>query len=67
VIGLAALATLAPRLHGLAAFRQPILGMVLHPLAIVLMLQIQWYATIRAWIGKPIGWRGRTQPVGTLS
>jgi glycosyltransferase involved in cell wall biosynthesis len=67
VIGLAALATLAPRLHGLVAFRQPILGMVLHPLAIVLMLQIQWYATIRAWIGKPIGWRGRTQPVGTLS
>ena len=35
---------------------------VLHPLGVLLLLAIQWYAILRALIGKPIGWKGRTHP-----
>jgi hypothetical protein len=31
----------------------------LHPIAILLLLVIQWYAIVRAVIGKPVGWKGR--------
>jgi hypothetical protein len=37
-------------------------GFVLHPVAIVLLLAVQWYAIVRAVLGKPIGWKGRGQP-----
>ena len=50
-----------PRLFGVVRFRQSILGALLHPIGIVLLLAIQWYAVIRAVIGKPIAWKGRTQ------
>lgn len=40
-----------------------------HPiLGAFLLLSIQWYANFRHWIGKPVGWKGRTkvgvQPLG---
>jgi hypothetical protein len=35
---------------------------LLHPIAILLLLAIQWYAIVRAILGKPIGWKGRPYP-----
>ncbi len=57
--------SLAPRIHGAIRFDQLWIGAALHPFGIAALLAIQWYATIRAWIGKPVGWKGRTPP--TLS
>lgn len=56
------IAAYLPRFHGVWRFRQPILGAVLHPVGIALLLMIQWYATWRAIIGRPIGWKGRELP-----
>lgn len=65
VISLSTLAiflSLWPRFHATARFRSSWIGAFLHPLSIALLLLIQWYATFRFWIGKPVGWKGRTPP-----
>ncbi len=54
--------SLAPRIAGAIRFRQSLLSAILHPVGIVALLGIQWYATFRWAIGKPIGWRGRIIP-----
>jgi hypothetical protein len=61
----AALLALAPRLHGAVRFRQSWLGALLHPIGILALLGIQWYATVRALIGRPVGWKGRGKPDGS--
>jgi glycosyltransferase involved in cell wall biosynthesis len=45
-----------------AKFNQSRLGALLHPFGILALLAIQWYATLRAWVGKPVGWKGRPRP-----
>jgi glycosyltransferase involved in cell wall biosynthesis len=57
-----AVLTLAPRLHAARHFRQSWLSAILHPVGVVLVLTIQWFANVRSWVGKPIGWKGRVQP-----
>ena len=54
--------SLAPRIHAAIRFAQSWIGVVFHPLSIVALLAIQWYATVRAWLGRPVGWKGRTPP-----
>lgn len=39
-------------------FRASLLGAVLHPLGIVLLLAVQWYALL----APPVGWKGRSPP-----
>ncbi|QEL13500.1 glycosyltransferase family 2 protein [Limnoglobus roseus] len=53
---------LLPRVHGAIRFRQSGLGATLHPLGVTALLAIQWYATVRAVLGRPVGWKGRTKP-----
>ncbi|OWK38304.1 Glycosyl transferase, family 2 [Fimbriiglobus ruber] len=52
----------APRLAVAERFRASWVGALLHPLGVTLLLAIQWYATVRAWVGKPVGWKGRAYP-----
>lgn len=40
-------------------YHQSWLGAVLHPIGVLILLAIQWYATACAWTGRPIGWKGR--------
>ena len=47
------------RLAVVNKFRSPSICVTLHPVAIVLLLAVQWYAIVRAVIGRPIGWKGR--------
>lgn len=35
---------------------------VFHPVAILLLLAIQWYAVLGAVLGRPVGWKGRSSP-----
>lgn len=49
-----------PRLLAAVRFQQPLSSALLHPLGILLLLSVQWYALTRKLIGKPVGWRQRT-------
>ena len=58
----ACVSSLIPRIACAIRYRQSWLGAILHPVGILLMLAIQWYATVRAWVGRPVGWKGRGHP-----
>jgi hypothetical protein len=60
-VGLASL----PRLDAARRFRQSWLGALVHPLGILTLLVIQWFARFRALIGTPVGWKGRQHPCPT--
>jgi glycosyltransferase involved in cell wall biosynthesis len=51
-----------PRILSAARFQQSWLSVALHPVGVALLLAIQWYATLRHWIGRPVGWKGRPLP-----
>lgn len=51
-----------PPLHAARRFGQPLVCGLLHPLGVLLLVAIQWYALFRAVIGKPVGWKGRSHP-----
>jgi hypothetical protein len=62
-VGLSAAAIICsylPRLVGVALFRQSVLGAILHPVGVLLLVAIQWYALLRLMLGRPSGWKGRT-------
>lgn len=59
--------SVAPRIDAAIRFRQPLLGAVLHPFAVVGLLSIQWYAAVRSWLGIPVGWKGRPKPMTEAS
>lgn len=62
IFGAASLVSYAMRLGSARRFDQSATGSLLHPLAIVMLLAVQWYAIGRAVLGKPVGWKGRAKP-----
>lgn len=50
---------LVPRLLASAKFQQPMFTALLHPLAITLLVAIQWYALLRRALGRPVPWKSR--------
>jgi hypothetical protein len=48
-----------PRFHANRKYKQSPAGAVLHPLGVLALLGIQWYAFLRNAIGRPVGWKGR--------
>lgn len=59
VTAFAAGSALAPRLIAALTFRQPIGSALLHPLAVLALLGLQWWALVRHSLGKPAEWKGR--------
>jgi glycosyltransferase involved in cell wall biosynthesis len=55
------------RMSGAMRYRESLLSAILHPLGIVMLIAIQWYALIRRTTGRPVGWKGRVRspPVTT--
>jgi glycosyltransferase involved in cell wall biosynthesis len=53
-----------PRLLGVGRFRQDWRGAVLHPLGIVLLLAVQWYALWRKLRGGAVRWKDRAYAGG---
>lgn len=49
-----------PRLVAVVRFRQPFGSAVLHPLGVLALLAIQWFALARHCFGKPAVWKGRS-------
>jgi hypothetical protein len=56
---LAVLLAWYPRFAATRRFRQPVLGAILHPLGVLLLLAIQWYALGRSLLGGRSSWKGR--------
>ena len=50
---------LLPRAIAMRKFHQPLLGALLHPLAVVALVAIQWAGLFRFISGKPTAWKGR--------
>ena len=59
-LAIALLASYLPRLLAVRRFRQPLRSALLHPVGILVLLSVQWYALGRKVFGKPVGWRQRT-------
>jgi hypothetical protein len=57
--GLGVIAAYSPRLQAVRRFGHPWRHTLLHPLGIVVLLAIQWYACVRAMFGHPATWKGR--------
>jgi glycosyltransferase involved in cell wall biosynthesis len=53
-------ASYLPRLLVIRRFKQPLMSALLHPLCIVLLLSVEWYAALMKAFGKPVSWRART-------
>jgi hypothetical protein len=51
-----------PRLDATRRYRVSWLGALLHPLGVLLLLAIQWYAVVMHWLGRPVAWKDRPQP-----
>ena len=62
LITTACLVSLGVRLDAARRYRASWVGAVFHPFGVTVLLAIQWYATVRAWVGKPVGWKGRAHP-----
>lgn len=56
----AAALALLPRLIAVRRFHQPLLSAFLHPLAILVLLAIQWFALARFLAGRRSTWKGRS-------
>jgi hypothetical protein len=61
-VGSAVVLSYLPRLLAARRFRASWLGAALHPVGVLALLTIQWYAVGRAAIGRPVGWKGRPHP-----
>ncbi len=62
---LALVATIAayyPRVAAASRYRQSLLGAILHPLGILILLAIQWFAFLCNALGRPATWKGRRYP-----
>ena len=56
---LGAALALLPRAIAIRKFRQPLLGMLLHPLGVLALVGIQWVGLLRFISGNPVAWKGR--------
>ncbi|MGA8938919.1 MAG: glycosyltransferase family 2 protein [Acidobacteriaceae bacterium] len=65
LLALAVVASYLPRLLAVQRFRQPVVSAVLHPIGIVMLLGVQWYALVRQMLGRPVAWRTRRYASGT--
>ena len=55
----AAALAIVPRLVLAWRFQQSILGAILHPIGIVILVAVQWYALLLQSSGRTLAWKGR--------
>ena len=54
-----------PRLLAARRFKQPMRAAFLHPLGVLLLLVLQWYALVKQVLGRPVAWRARSYASGS--
>jgi hypothetical protein len=62
---MAVVASYMPRILVVRRFRQPVMSAWLHPVGIVLLLVVQWYALGKQVVGRPVAWRARSYASGS--
>jgi hypothetical protein len=65
LLALAVVASYLPRLLAVRRFKQPLLSALLHPVGVLLLLIVQWYALTKQFLGRPVAWRARAYASGT--
>ena len=65
LLGIAVVGSYLPRVIAVRRFKQPWVSAVLHPLGILMLLGVQWYALARQVLGRPVEWRARSYSSGT--
>jgi hypothetical protein len=50
------------RLATARRYRASRLGAALHPVGVLLLLAVQWYAVVMSWVGRPVSWKDRPKP-----
>ena len=65
LLALAVVGSYLPRVITARRFKQPMMSAVLHPVGILMLLGIQWYALVRQMLGRPVTWRARSYSSGT--
>lgn len=65
LLALAVLSSFGTRLLAAARFRQSLMGALLHPVGVMLLIVVQWYALVKQMLGKPVMWRTRSYSGGT--
>ncbi len=60
----ACIASILPRLIAVRRFHQSIAGAIAHPIAIVVLLTLQWFALMRKLFGIKVMWKERAFRVG---
>lgn len=60
LLALALVASYLPRLLAARRFQQPLRSALLHPVGILMLLAIQWYALAKQLVRSPIAWRDRS-------
>jgi hypothetical protein len=65
LLGVAVAASYLPRVIAVRKFRQPWVSAALHPVGILMLLAVQWYALVRQVFGRPVAWRARSYASGT--
>lgn len=58
-VTVAVVGALLPRMLATVRFRQPMRSALLHPLGILVLLAIQWFALVRKLRGGAVSWRSR--------
>lgn len=60
LVGLAVGLAWLPRMLAAVRFRQSFVGALLHPLGVLVLMAIQWYALVRWLMGGKSDWKGRS-------
>lgn len=63
LFGISVVLAFLPRFLGAVRFSQSFIGAVFHPLGIVILLMIQWFALINLCFGKGGSWKGRSYSI----
>ena len=64
LLAIAVVGSYLPRAMAARRFRQPRMSAVLHPVGILTLLGVQWYALVRQMLGKPVDGRARSYSSG---
>ena len=65
VLAVAVVCSYLPRVIAVRKFSQPWVSAVLHPVGILMLLGVQWWALTRQVMGRPVEWRARSYASGT--
>jgi glycosyltransferase involved in cell wall biosynthesis len=65
LLAVAVVCSYLPRGLAVRKFRQPWVSAVLHPVGILMLLGVQWWALTRQVMGRPVEWRARAYASAT--